>query len=258
MFTMNYEIIAGVPVLHVAGQNEWEEKLPVIFFIHGFTSAKEHNLHYAYLLAKQGFRVILPEVYLHGERFEEGVDVNSNQLYLYFWDMVIRTINELAAMKHELMERDIIDEQRIGMAGVSMGGIVTLGALTQYKWIKVAASLMGCPAYEQLSIAQIDSMKKNKIHIPFTDQELDEKLQPLAAYDLSNQPEYLANRPLLFWHGKADPVVPYHFAYEFYCENITRYNENPGKLKFILDSNAGHKVTRNGVLETVQWFDKFL
>ena len=34
-------------------RGEKEKALPLVFFIHGFTSAKEHNLHFAYLLAEK-------------------------------------------------------------------------------------------------------------------------------------------------------------------------------------------------------------
>src|SRR5699024_2084919 len=38
------------------------------------------------------------------------------------------------------------DSDRIGVSGLSMGGITTNAALTQYDWIKSAAVLMGTPS----------------------------------------------------------------------------------------------------------------
>ena len=49
------------------------KKYLLSIFLHGFTSAKEHNLHYAYNLAKKGIRVLLPDAHLHGVR-EENLD----------------------------------------------------------------------------------------------------------------------------------------------------------------------------------------
>ena len=68
MIQIHKEIVKGVPLLHVVKAGHEEKMLPLIFFIHGFTSAKEHNLHFAYLLAEKGFRVVLPDAILHGER----------------------------------------------------------------------------------------------------------------------------------------------------------------------------------------------
>lgn len=257
MFTINHEVIAGVPMLHVGKQGLWGTKTPVVFFIHGFTSAKEHNLHYAYLLANEGFRVFLPEVYLHGERFNETI-CSQDKIYVKFWDMVIQTIHELDEIRKELAAKDIIDEQRIGVAGLSMGGIITLGALKQYEWIKTAVSLMGCPAYEQYANALVSEIKSRDIKLPFSDEELAKKIEGLKHYDLSLEPDRLRNRPLLFWHGKADPVVPHDYAYQFYLNNKDRYKKHPERLKFLSDPNAAHKVTRNGVLETVNWFKRYL
>ncbi|KEF38296.1 alpha/beta superfamily hydrolase [Schinkia azotoformans MEV2011] len=257
MFTINHEVIAGVPTLHVSNQSLLDKKTPVVFFIHGFTSAKEHNLHYAYLLANEGFRVYLPEVYLHGERLDHS-NISTEKIYYKFWDMVIQTIHELNEIRKELVRKALIDEQRIGLAGLSMGGIITLGALKQYEWIKTAVSLMGCPAYKQFANGLITEIKRQGEKLPFTDEELEEKINELKPYDLSLEPEKLYNRPLLFWHGKEDSVVPYDYAYEFYVNNKDLYKSNPEKFKFLSEPKAGHKVSRNGVLETVQWFRKFL
>ena len=59
-----------IPLLHVYKESEKDIQVPVVIFLHGFTSAKEHNLHYAYQLAEKGFRVLLPDAHLHGERQE--------------------------------------------------------------------------------------------------------------------------------------------------------------------------------------------
>lgn len=38
----------------------------------------------------------------------------------------------------------------------------------------------------------------------------------LKKYDLTQYPEKLGNRPLLFWHGKLDEVVPYRYSHQFF------------------------------------------
>ncbi|WP_102347377.1 alpha/beta fold hydrolase [Bacillus sp. Marseille-P3661] len=255
MYNISHEKIANIPSLHIAKQDLWEEKLPLIIFIHGFTSAKENNLHFAYLLAQNGFRVILPEVKGHGERTNSEIP----KLYLYFWDLVVNTIDELDLIRKELINRQIVDECRIGLAGVSMGAIVTFGALKQYDWIKAAVSLMGCPAYVQYLQAQLTHLKEQNISLPFTTSELEEKIGSLQQYDITLAPDRLQKRPLLIWHGEVDNTVPHHFVYEFYNivkkEQYINYSEH---IKFISDPNAGHKVTREGILETIKWFKNFI
>lgn len=255
MVLVKNEKIAHVPVLHAAQEDHFESVRPVVFFQHGFTSAKEHNLHYAYLLAEKGYRVILPDADLHGERI---TGVNAEQRHFSFWEIVINGINEIGKIKEALVEKKIIDPQRIGMVGTSMGGIMTLGALTQYPWIKTAVSLMGNPNYEGYAKTLIGHLRKEGVPIPLSENELTAKIGQLRDYDLSRHPERLEGRPLMFWHGQADPVVPFHDAYAFYESIRTLYKGKEDQLKFIADPSAGHKVSRAGVLAAVEWFEKFL
>lgn len=247
--------IGDIPLLHVVQKEKNKEKLPFIIFIHGFESAKENNLHYAYLLANKGFRVVLPEVINHGER---NPGLSQVEMNLQFWDSVTTTIDELPMIKDNFERENKIDVNRIGVAGTSMGAIITLGALTQYNWIQTAVSLMGMPYYEQFSQIQIQQLEKKGYKLPFSEQEKEAVFQHLRKYDLSQQPEKLAGRPLLFWHGKKDPVVPFSFSHKFYESIQPQYGDHPDKLSFLEDEKADHKVSREGVLQLVAWFERFL
>ncbi|MCD7034946.1 esterase [Metabacillus sp. GX 13764] len=245
----------GVPLLHAVQEENRDSKTPFVMFVHGFTSAKEHNLHYAYLLAEKGFRVALPEAMYHGERAE---NLASGELNVRFWDIVLNVIQELGTVKHYFQKRNLIDEERIGVAGTSMGGISTLGALTQYPWIKAGVSLMGSPHYVSFLKKQVEYMQSIGIVLPITDNELDEQLNRLRPFDLSLHRDKLQNRPLLFWHGEKDPVVPFAPTYRFYEEVKKDYENHPENLVFIKDPNADHKVSREGLLALVDWFCKHL
>lgn len=253
MVIIEQEQLAGVPVLHVVKSEKQDARLPLIFFIHGFTSAKEHNLHFGYLLAEAGYRAVLPDALFHGER-DKGL--SERKLQLSFWDIVVRTITEIEEMKNDLVSRGLADPERIGLAGTSMGGIVTFGALAVYPWVRAAVALMGCPNYSAFFDEMIEEGKRRQIDIPLPPTLLALEKEKLARYDLSKQPEKLAGRPLFIWHGKADQVVPYAYTYEFYKQIKPLYEGNEDRLQFIADPHAGHKVTREAFLETVRWFRK--
>lgn len=255
MIIIEHSKIGDIPYLHVVQKGKLEDKLPFIIFVHGFESAKENNLHYAYLLANRGFRVVLPEALNHGERNPGLSEVEMN---LQFWDAVTNTIDELAVIKDHFDRENKIDRERIGLAGTSMGGIITLGALTQYPWIKAAVSLMGMPYYEQFAKVQIQQLEKNGLKLPYSEEEKEAVFQHLRKYDLSFQLEKLARRPLLFWHGEKDAVVPHSFSYKFYESIQSIYGEDSEKIMFISDEKAGHKVSTEGVLQLVAWFEKHL
>jgi uncharacterized protein len=243
--------INGIPSLHIVEDESVSKQLPLVIFVHGFTSAKEHNLHYAYLLAEKGIRVVLPEALFHGER-QEGLQ--QKELSFRFWDIVLTTIEELNGVKEYFESKGLIDKERIGLAGTSMGGIITLGALTKYNWIHSAVSLMGAPYYQSFARLQMEEMKKRGITLPISDVEQNQLLETLKRYDLSLQPEKIGNRPLFLWHGKLDQVVPFEYSSQFYDTIKNNFHQ----VEFLEDAKAGHQVSREGLLRTVEWFETHL
>lgn len=256
MIEIHKDNVGGIPVLQAVASGKSKEKLPLVIFVHGFTSAKEHNLHFAYLLAEKGFRAVLPEAELHGER-ENGVQ--KDDLMFSFWRIVLRNIQELGQIKDYYTSLSLADESRIGIAGTSMGGITALGALTQYDWIKAAVSLMGSPCYSSFARAQVEKIRESGVAIPYSEEELEKQYDQVKPFDLSDQPEKLRKRPLMFWHGMKDDIVPYHPTRRFYDELLKGdYKNSPERLQFITDKQAGHKVSREGLLKTVEWFERYL
>lgn len=239
-----------IPLLHIYDE-KMDESTPTVIFLHGFESAKEHNLHYAYNYVNQGMRVIMPDAILHGER-DEGLD--QIQISLRFWEIILTNIEELKLIKNELNERGILSTGKLGVSGTSMGAITTLGCLSVYPWIDAAASMMGTPNYVDLAKGQLEQIEARGLKLPMTDEEVEKLYMTLSHFDLSSQPEKLANRPLLFWHGKKDQVVPYEPAQTFYESIKEHYTSHPEDLKYISSKNSGHQVNRSGVLANVQWF----
>jgi uncharacterized protein len=255
MITIKKDQIGSIPVLNLSLEKMSNDTLPAVFFIHGFTSGKEHNLHYAYYLAEKGYRVLMPDTLLHGER-EEGLD--ETRLSVKFWEIVLTTIEEIGMLKNHYTENGLIDEGRLGLVGTSMGGIVTLGALTKFPWIKAAVSLMGCPSYVALANAQINSLKKKGYNLPYSDEKLKTLYEMLEKVDLSRNPEVLEGKALFFWHGKQDTVVPYQPAYDFYESLLEKGQPKLRDLQFMSDDLGGHKVSREGVLKSVEWVSENL
>lgn len=247
------ETIQTIPCLVVVDAEKKNEALPVITYFHGFTSAKEHNLPLAYLLAEKGFRVVLPDSMYHGER---EPDIPKLKKQVSFWNIVMQNVKELATIKSFFESKGLILEDRFGVAGTSMGGITTSAALSQYSWIKVAAILMGSPKITTYAKTLVESFKKVG-DLPVTEEMIESLYEQLENYDLSKQPKKLNDRPLLFWHGESDSVVPFDHSYTFYDE-VQMVYRNKENIKFIKEPNQNHKVSRSAILETVKWFDKHL
>lgn len=242
-----------IPALVIVEATKENEALPVVLYHHGFTSAKEHNLPLAYLLAEKGFRVVLPDSEYHGER---EVDISAKKKQISFWDIVMQNVHETKEIYDVLQSEKLILDDRFGIAGTSMGGITTSAALTQYPWIKVAAVLMGSPKITTYAKTLVSSFKRMG-DLPVTDEMINYLFESLKQYDLSEQMDKLNNRPLLFWHGEDDAVVPFDHSYTFYEKAKEQYDKKDD-IQFLNQPNQGHKVSRYAILETMKWFEKYL
>ncbi|MCM3743827.1 prolyl oligopeptidase family serine peptidase [Sporosarcina luteola] len=243
---------SNIPLLHIVDETMENSNIPTVILLHGFTSAKEHNLHYAYNIAKNGIRVLLPDAHLHGSR-DEGLD--EVQLSLRFWEIVLTSIEEMDILHKELQERGV---SKIGIGGTSMGGITTLGCLTAYPWIEAAAVMMGAPGYVELAKAQMSQFERRGFKLPITDDERKSLLDTLAIFDLTKQRKKLNNRPVFFWHGKNDATVPFEPTFNFYNAAKKDYVDTPEQFEFMTDPTAGHAVSRPGMLRAADWFASYL
>lgn len=245
-----------IPLLHVYKESLREQQVPVVIFLHGFTSAKEHNLHYAYQLAEKGFRVLLPDAHLHGERQE---NLDEIQLSLRFWEIILTSIEEVAMLREQLIERNLImDHTKLGLAGTSMGGIETLGCLNVYPWIDTAAVMMGSPGYVHLAKAQMAQYEARGFKLPITDVERMQMFDTLRKFDLTLNPSALNGRPVFFWHGVQDNVVPYEPTFNFFNALKKSYVHDPERFQFMTDKSAGHAVSRKGMLESTSFIAHYL
>lgn len=241
-----------IPLLHVY-KEEMTQETPVLIFLHGFLSAKEHNLHYAYQLVEKGIRVICPDAYLHGERTESLSEAKMN---LLFWKIVLNNIQDVGVIYEKLRHRNLLKTTSIGLAGTSMGGITTAGCLKKYEWIKTAGILMGVTSFTNMAQYQVKQFKEQGIEFPMPEEEQQAILSGLAQYDLNSSPEILEKIPTIFWHGKQDQVVPYDMTYPFY-ESLKKENKAEN-VRYITDEKAGHAVTRSGMLEVTAWLAQHL
>jgi len=165
------EVWRDIPLLHIVDKQFLNKEVPVVIFFHGFTSAKEHNLHFAFNLAKKGIRVLLPDALFHGVRDEK---LDPVQLGLRFWEIVLTSIEELEIIREELIKQRLLTDAKIGISGTSMGGITSLGALTTYKWIDAATIMMGTPGFVDLAKEQIENFEKQGFKVPHTDEQIND------------------------------------------------------------------------------------
>lgn len=233
--TIRERHIQTIPTLEVVPESLANQALPLIIYYHGWRNNKELMLTQARRLATKGFRVILPDAMNHGERKVSDISTIPG---VTFWSSIQYNIIEFNVILAYFNERNWILNGRIGVGGYSMGGITTAALLTHHPEIKVATSIMGTPKpFDYLRLIQT-KVRQNKGLLP-TDLGL--ILSWIPQFDLSLQPEKMANRPILFWHGTDDEKIPYQQAYDFYIANKDQaYSQN---TRFLTGQDEGHLVT---------------
>jgi fermentation-respiration switch protein FrsA (DUF1100 family) len=244
------EWVGDIAVIHAVPAGQHDKPLPTVFFYHGYTSSKEVYSYFAYALAKAGFRVVLPDAPMHGERF----DGNEQKRLAQFWEILQRNIDELPAIKERFQQRGLIAGDRIGVAGASMGGMTTLGAMTRYPWIKAAASLMGAGYFSSLAqtlFPPLDEQGNSLNAASFA-----ARIAPLADYSVDHRLESFAKRPLLLWHGDADDVVP--ATESLHLANELRQRGWDKQLTFLTEPGVKHRITPAALSATAAFFQRSL
>lgn len=226
--------INKIPILEVVHEDLRKEKLPIIVLYHGWKSSKELILTQARKLADKNFRIVVPDALNHGQRKQ---DISSIPSFTFF-NSIQGNIAEFDTLINFYRKIKLLDESRIGVGGYSMGGMTTSALMTQHPEIKVGASIMGSP--KPVLYSQRVQKRANEVGFPYP-KDLPLILSWLNNYDLSMQPEKIAQRPFLMWHGTKDQRIPFVDPSDFYQDiKDKNYAQN---TKFWVGKNEGHLVT---------------
>lgn len=211
-FSLQSKKIGDIPILEVVAKHLKTQPLPTIIFYHGWQMSKRLVLTQGRRLAAKGFRVVLPDSKHHGERYQPVSPIPS----LTFWQTVQANLFEFEWIVRYYKDHQLILNDRLGIGGISMGGMTTTALLTHYDDIQVAACVMGTPdliAYQHYLYQGILQ------HGRFISKYYNDLLAWIPYYNLASQPEKLGERPLFIWHGRQDRRVPFAPVEQFVKDN---------------------------------------
>lgn len=244
--TTRKRVLGAVPLLEVVRTDKRNELLPLIVYYHGWQSAKELVLTQGRKLAEAGFRVVMPDATNHGDRRQEITRIPS----LTFWQSVHTNLFEFGFIVNHFQKIGLADE-RLAVGGVSMGGITTCALLTHHPEIQAAACVMGSPKpvdYRERIFRRASELDR------FYPHDYESLLSWVPSYDLSLNPETLNGRPLLFWHGTEDQIVPFDDVATFVRDNpeanVTFLEE---KEKHLVRTETMDKITDFFVNKMQSW-----
>ncbi len=249
MIVVERKEIHEIPLLEVCDVDLKSDKLPLVFFYHGWTSCKEQVLTQGFEIAKRGARVVLPDALYHGER-QDDKDVEAHAAE--FFKIVVNSINEFQKLKTAYTDKKLADDERVGVSGLSMGGITTCGLLRTRTDIKAADCLMGSPNMYEFANQMVEGFATTVHTLP---DDVHEQLEFLKDYDLSLAPESIKGRAVHFWHGTEDKVVAYQPTYDFYQR--IKHEPYAEKVTFTT-TNHEHKVPYSISVEMGEFFEREL
>lgn len=240
MIEINLEKIGGREFLHATPSGCHDTPLPTLFFYHGFLSSKLVYSYFAVALAQVGFRVIMPDADEHGARFTGDEHRRLEQ----FWSILQKNIDEFPEVHQLISEKSWIADNKVAVAGASMGGMTALGIMAQRPEVRAVACLMGSGYFSSLAPTLFPPVQESR----------DKVIAMLAPYDIEHQLAKLGNRPLLLWHGEDDDVVPASETQRLYQELSARQLHK--QLTFIVEPRVKHRITPSALSATTAFFEQ--
>ena len=263
-------------------------KYPAVIALHGTGGNKDGLRSWLVDLAKRGIIGVAIDARYHGERSggakgssayitaitkawktPKGEPQEHPFYYDTCWDLW-RTLDYLET-------RPDVDAKKLGMFGISMGGIETWLAASVDDRVRVAAPLIGVQSFRwslenhkwqgrantikgshDVAAKDLNELKVNQRVC----RELWSKVIPgiLDDFDCPNLIRLFAGRALLIANGELDgncPIEGAKLAFKATEDAFAKANAK-NKLKILVAEKVGHKVTEDQRKATLEWFSLWL
>lgn len=257
---------------------------PVVIVMHGTGGRKEDELPLLWRLAQSGFIAVAIDGRYHGERSVEGKGSKSYQNAIvhawqgsgehpFFYD----TVWDIRRLVDYLDTRKDVDPKRIGLTGISKGGIETYLTTAVDRRIAAAAPFIGVQSFEwalqnndwQGRIGTIqdafDTIAKDE-GVAHPDsafvQKFYDRVVPkiYSEFDGPKMLPLIAPRPLLIINSDLDPHCPLPGVQECVTATQPVYHADKADdhLNFIIQKNSHHQVRPESEQAMIDWFVKWL
>lgn len=257
--TLIEKTIKDVPILELVQKDRSSEALPTVFFYHGWKSRGEGVSSHALELARKGFRVVCPDAFQHGARY--NVNIQRHRDTTIYYQVIQHNLMEFPILV-ETYKSEQLTNDTIGVAGVSLGAVTASMLFCRYDWIHSAVLLEGSPAPRTFTKEIYKKLREyyQKTNDTVAESELKDSYaevhEQLAIYDLMENPQNVAHRPLLIWHGKDDPVADVKYDQEFF-EKIQSYDEGE-RVHAIFSEKSDHRVPYHISYMTAAFFEQVI
>jgi dienelactone hydrolase len=263
-------------------------KMPVMIVLHGTGGSKDGMRTWLEDLADRGIMGVAIDARYHGDRsggargaaaYNEAIvkawqaKPGEAQEHPFYYD----TVWDLWKLVDYLLTREDVDGDKIGMMGVSMGGIETWLAATADERVKVLVPLIGVQSFRWSLDNNKWQARANTIKAAHEaaakdlgEKEVNAKVCKalwnkvipgmLEEFDCPSMLRLAAGRPLLILNGEEDPNCPVEGAKLAVAAAEAAYKEKKAsdKLKVVIAPGVKHQVTADMRKEAIDWCVKWL
>lgn len=277
-FSFASEVSQRVPGILM--KSPGEARRPVVIVMHGTGGKKEAEMRLLKRFAEKGFVAVAIDARYHGERgnqsdynaaiartFEKG---GEHPLY---WD----TVWDVQRLIDYLQTRDDVDPKRIGLMGISKGGIETYFAAAVDERIAVSVPCIGVQSFQwalehDAWHGRVGTIRKGfeaaaksagieKPDADFVRQFYDRIVPGInSTFDGPVMMTLICPRPLLIINGDSDDKTPLE-GVKLCGDSARNAYRGAGvdeKFRQIVEPKTGHAVTAESEEEAVAWFVKWL
>ncbi len=224
----------GVPAM--LAHPDWDRPAPVVLWMHGRTASKELDPGRYLRWLRAGVAACAVDLPGHGERPGPRLHDPARTL-----DVMARMLGEIGGVTAALREAHgpIFDTQRLGIGGMSMGGMVALRALCEphppgMPWR--CAAVEGCAGW-------LAGMYFPREHgLPTPPWPVDHPRERVRELDPCEHLDGMTPLPLLDLHSEADAMVPFEPQRRFIERLRAHYasrGADPGMVRLVTWERTG-------------------
>ncbi len=223
------------------------EKLPFVFYYHGWSSSVKNSLFLCKIFALNGFNVVIPEIINHDSRgtidYMKKISIKS-----YFWDTVFKTTEEFKEIYNFIKDLGFA-AQKIGIIGSSMGGFIASGIFSENTFVNSIIILNGAISWGKAE--KVFGSEKNS----FIGNEIQK--ERIFINDPILKMNNLYERSILILHGDSDTSVPLKIQNHSY-KKLIQMNSDSENIKMITFKNLNHSKPIEMIQIACEWFEKYL
>jgi len=161
-------------------------------------------------------------------------------------------LDDVLVLKEIIDQLDWVNKNKIGMFGISRGGLMTYLSLTKVNWIKAAVTWGGRSNMNNQLDKRTEMIEWTKDMFDNTDQNEIDNRSPVKFTD-----KFCEATPLLIMHGTADWRVDPMDSIEL-ATNLLK-NKKPFRLMLLEGADHGlSELKKLAINSTISWFDRYI